>query len=106
MLALHDRYGAACAAGGAACRVHIDVLPAMTGVSRFLERPGFAYAKTEQLPDAALQSYALLLSARDRVPGFARVAAVEGFARLALRRAPWPLQLHTAPQVFLHERAA
>jgi hypothetical protein len=89
--------------------VHVDVLPAMTGVSRFGEEPGWVYAKTEGLPDAALlqHGFTLLLSAKDRVDGFVQQEAVDGFARLRLQRAAWPpLTLDTVPQVFIHTRAA
>ena len=65
----------------------------------------FKYAKTEKLTDAGLQSFALLLSAREAVPGFVRHQAVQGFSRLRLRRAAWPLALETEAQVFVHSRA-
>jgi hypothetical protein len=108
LLQLHRRNATACAGDGGACSVHVDVLPAMTGVSRFGEQPGWVYFKTEGLTDAGLlqHGFALLLSAKERVDGFVRQEAVDGFAKLRLQRAAWPpLTLDTVPQVFIHARA-
>ena len=59
-----------------------------------------------QLSDAQLaEGFTHLLSARPSVAGFVQRAAVEGFARLQLRRAAWPLAVVTEPQVYIHCRA-
>ncbi len=127
LLALHQRNAAHCAHSAAACRVHVDVLPAMTGVSRFGEQArhgterwaalslcprltcagvqvGFSYSKTEGLDDTGLRGFGLLLTARERVAGFVLQYAQDGFARLRLQRSLLPLAVETAPQVFIHKR--
>ena len=43
------------------------------------------------------------LAGTEAVPGFARIGAAEGFQRLQLRRAPFPLAPVTAPAVFILE---
>ena len=93
-------------AAAAAPRVHVDVLPAMTGVSRFGDHPGWALLKTEGLRDEELAGFTHLLSARQAVPGFVAAAALHGSPRLRLQPALMPLALHTEPQVWVHCRAA
>lgn len=89
-----------------AVRLHVDVLPAMTGVTRFAHPPTWEVFKSENLSDAELQASGAthLLSARGEVAGFEMLQAVDGFVRLAPVLAPLPLKLHTAPQVFIHRR--
>ena len=67
---------------------------------------GFELAKTEGLNDAGLLPFKYLLSARSSVPGFALQQAVHGFSRLRLGRPPKLLAVDTAPQVYVHARAA
>ncbi|GAQ78841.1 alpha-1,6-mannosyltransferase [Klebsormidium nitens] len=87
--------------------VHVDVLPAMTGVSRFLEEPGWRYSKEEGLDpeDYASRNFTHLLSGRSDVPHFKLLAAVEGFHRVRLRRALWPVYLEKIPSTFIHVRS-
>ncbi|XP_024530079.1 dol-P-Man:Man(7)GlcNAc(2)-PP-Dol alpha-1,6-mannosyltransferase isoform X3 [Selaginella moellendorffii] len=73
--------------------VHIDVLPAMTGVSRFCERgPPWSYSKREGLTPRELResNFTYLVSAQANVAGFERVFAVEGFSRIALQPSSFP----------------
>ncbi|XP_024531397.1 dol-P-Man:Man(7)GlcNAc(2)-PP-Dol alpha-1,6-mannosyltransferase-like isoform X1 [Selaginella moellendorffii] len=96
--------------------VHIDVLPAMTGVSRFCERgPPWSYSKREGLTPRELResNFTYLVSAQANVAGFERVFAVEGFSRIALQPSSFPplirlglspLQV-SEPQVYVHVRS-
>jgi len=101
LLRLHAR---ACPGGPGL--VHVGVLPAMTGVSRFGEARGWAYSKAEGLSDAQLaqRNVSQLLSARQSVQGYARVGAVQGFTRLRLQRAFPLLRADRSDQVFIHCR--
>jgi hypothetical protein len=106
LLSLHQSSAAsACTGSRGPCSVHVDVLPAMSGVTRFGEQAGFALAKTEGLDDAGLLPFKFLLSARSSVPGFALQQAVHGFGRLRLGRPPRLLAVETQPQVYVHARA-
>lgn len=112
---------AAAAAAGHRLTVHIDILPAMTGVSRFGEEGApWAYSKDEGLAPAQLaeRRFDFLLTGDAAVPGYRQVAAVHGFQRLALAaRSPGgllravlagqpPVQVVTAPQVYIQRRDA
>ena len=100
--------------------LHIGVLPAMTGVSRFGEEAGTAaggaraYSK-EEGEGVDLTRFSHLLSGRPSVPGFERVEAVPGFAGLRVGKDPGaalqgllagrlPVEFVTEPQVFVHKR--
>ena len=112
---------AAAAAAGRCVTVHIGVLPAMTGVSRFGEAAApWAYSKEEGLAPGQLaaRSFDYLLTGEAVVPGYRQLAAVHGFQRLALAaRSPAgllraalagqpPVRVLTAPQVFIQRREA
>eukprot|EP01128_Nolandella_sp_AFSM9_P000251 TRINITY_DN10423_c0_g1_i1.p1 TRINITY_DN10423_c0_g1~~TRINITY_DN10423_c0_g1_i1.p1 ORF type:complete len:533 (+),score=72.24 TRINITY_DN10423_c0_g1_i1:54-1601(+) len=85
--------------------VHIDVLPAMTGVSRFGElNERWNYSKTEELSDAELSQYTHLISAREFVPGFRLVESIDGYG--GIQRKPFPPSVRLTPQVFIHERSS
>lgn len=124
LLALHELGGAdaaAAAAAGRLLRVHIGVLPAMTGVSRFGELgPPWAYSKEEGLSVQQLtqRGYDFLLTDTPMVAGYEQVGAAAGFRRLALSaRSPaallrgllqgrLPVRIETEPQVFVLRRLA
>lgn len=120
--ALH-RVGAADAAAAAAAgrqlRVHIGVLPAMTGVSRYGEAGApWSYSKEEglSLQQLAARRFDFLLTDQPAVEGYSQRAAAEGFQRLALQtRSPaaalrgllqgrLPLRLLTQPAVYVQRR--
>eukprot|EP00887_Chlorella_sp_A99_P007688 scaffold20.g7688.t1 len=111
---------AAAAAAGRPLAVHIAVLPAQTGVSRFGEAGApWTYSKQEGLTDAQLATWGFdyLLSDRQEIAGFSLVEAVPGFQRFALAgasladalRGPLlrgrpPLRVVTAPRVYILRR--
>eukprot|EP00250_Pteridium_aquilinum_P006876 c16702_g1_i1 orf=639-1490(+) len=85
--------------------VHIDVLPAMTGVSRFCERGSpWSYSKEEGLSvkDLHMQNFTYLLSAQPNVDGFDCLMSVEGFSKIELHFTPPQVTLVTVPLVFIH----
>ncbi|KAK3234757.1 hypothetical protein CYMTET_55000 [Cymbomonas tetramitiformis] len=104
--------GAAAAAAGHLPReaipevleVHIDNLPAMTGVSRFGELPfPWKYSKQEGLAqeDLQLHNFTYLLSEAREVPGYTCISAVNGFQRLQIERGAPFIKVATTPQVFV-----
>lgn len=102
--------------------VHIDVLPAMTGVTRFGEHGApWVYSKQENLSLTQKQEarFDYLLSDSPTVPGFTMIRSVEGFVRLRLQlhgrlrvalpnllKGQLPLHIDTAPAVFIHKRTS
>eukprot|EP00850_Spirogloea_muscicola_P021561 SM000253S09050 [mRNA] locus=s253:25113:30452:- [translate_table: standard] len=87
--------------------VHVSVLPAMTGFSRFCERcPPWKYSKEEGIPlqNLVQHNFTLLLSDEAAVPGFGCLATVTGFSRLELRRSFPPLSYVLLPKVYIHKR--
>lgn len=120
--ALHRLAAADAAAAAAAGRqlwVHIGVLPAMTGVSRFGEAGApWVYSKEEglSLQQLAAQRFDFLLTDQPAVEGYTQLAAAHGFQRLALEtRSPaaalrgllqrrLPVRLLTAPAVYVQRR--
>jgi alpha-1,6-mannosyltransferase len=100
---LQQLHAITCEGSSYARSVHVDVMPAMTGVSRFGERLGWVYSKTEGLSDAQLlaRGFSHLLSSRPSVPGFTQRAAVAGFVRLRLQATWPPLIAVTEPQVYV-----
>lgn len=112
---------AAAAAQGRPLRVHIGVLPAMTGVSRFGELgPPWAYSKEEGLTvqQRAQRGFDFLLTDEPEAPGYAQLAAAPGFRRLTLAaRSPsallrillqgqLPVRIETEPRVYVLSRLA
>ena len=108
-------------ANGTCLKVHVGVFPAMTGVSRFSEKgPPWRYSKQEDVDAAWLleNEFDYLLSANATVEGFYLVKSVEGFSGLQLlsrsplrllkelARGVLPIELNTAPQVYIQERAS
>lgn len=84
-------------------RVHVGVDAAMSGVSRFLERPApWSYSKDESLSTAQdFQRFGYLLAAPGaEVGGFEVAHVAEGFARFQL----WPPALLTEPKVLVLKR--
>lgn len=95
--------------------VHIDVLPAMTGVSKFGEQGlEWKYSKEEGIAADKLQhhGFTYLLSATPNLTGFAQVQAVQGYEGLQmpgsvgqLVKALWagrlPFVIRRSPQVFI-----
>ncbi|KAG6556266.1 hypothetical protein Mapa_002207 [Marchantia paleacea] len=84
--------------------VHVDVLTAMTGVSRFCEVPHWRYSKEEGLPleDYFLKNFTHLLNEKDSIPGFRCLQAIPGFSRLKLQKTFPQLLVVTEPKVFIH----
>jgi len=87
--------------------VHIDVEPAMTGVSRFGERPelGWTYSKAENLTVAQLEQFPYRLTNTPNVKHYRNIYAAKGFERykISLRTA---ISLQLAEKIFVlqHER--
>ncbi len=109
----------AAAAAGRQLRVHIGVLPAMTGVSRYGEAGApWSYSKEEglNLQQLSARRFDFLLTDQPAVEGYSQLAAAEGFQRLALAtRSPatalrgllqgqLPVRLLTAPAVYVQRR--
>lgn len=101
--------------------VHIDVYPAMTGVSRFGEAGSpWIYSKTEGLDDNDLvaANFEYLLSDKSTVVGYTLVSVVDGYAGLGInksgrhlmeifeawRKGNFPIKILTKPQVFILRR--
>jgi alpha-1,6-mannosyltransferase len=111
---------AAAADAGRALTVHVGVLPAMTGASRFGERGApWTYSKREGLSPAELRAagFDFLLTDAVAVPGYAVAEAVPGFAGVRLRggsplaaaralllRGEAPLELLSRPAVYIQRR--
>ncbi|GJP85121.1 hypothetical protein CLOP_g15215, partial [Closterium sp. NIES-67] len=99
--------------GHAPGSVHVDVLPAMTGFSRFTQLPApWSYSKQEGLTLSQLSgfNFSYLLSAHPSVPSYDPIANASGFVRTSFRtlhmpplRMPYPV-LETKPQVFIHRK--
>ncbi|CAI5470891.1 unnamed protein product, partial [Closterium sp. Yama58-4] len=98
--------------------VHVDVLPAMTGFSRFTQLPApWSYSKQEglTLPQLSHSNFSYLLSAHPSVPSYEPVANATGFVRMSIGtktllrmpplRIPFPV-LETEPRVFIHKKEA
>lgn len=99
-------------------RVHVGVLPAMTGVTRFGEAGApWSYSKEEGLADADLapRGFTHALSSSPSLPGFDVVAVVDGYAGLdvprsvggvvaRVREGGVPVTVRTAPAVWVHRR--
>ncbi|MCO5594427.1 hypothetical protein L7F22_048457 [Adiantum nelumboides] len=85
--------------------VHIDVLPAMTGVSRFCEqKPPWSYSKKEGLSVEEIQkhNFTYLLSAQPNVDGYSCLMAVKGFSKVNVQFIPPQASLVMVPLVFIH----
>lgn len=68
--------------------MHVDVYPAMTGVTRFLyenEEIGFKYNRTEHLSDEEKLVFTHLFTDRAEVPGFRLYYTQTCFDRVDLR---------------------
>lgn len=99
-------------------RVHVGVLPAMTGVTRFGELGApWAYSKEEGLADGDLASkgFTHVLSASPSIPGYDAIDAVPGYAGLDVPRSVAavrervvegrvPVGVRTEPRVYVHRR--
>ncbi|KAI5081014.1 hypothetical protein GOP47_0004197 [Adiantum capillus-veneris] len=85
--------------------VHVDVLPAMTGVSRFCEQEApWSYSKKEGLSEKDLQrhNFTYLLSARSNIDGYSCLMAVKGFSKVKVEFVPPRVSLAMVPFVFIH----
>ena len=80
--------------------LHIDVLPAMTGISRFLEFvPEWRYSKAENLTD--FSQFTHLLSEKKEVPGFTQIfSPVKAFESFQVRKRRMVLR----DKVYIHQR--
>lgn len=98
-------------------KVHINVLPAMTGVTRFGEQQnssnGWYYSKKEDISNSELveSGYDYLLSGEGRVDGYEVVEVVDGFDRVQVDRGGggkwwwWPvIKVVTKPSVYIHKK--
>ena len=85
-------------------KVHVGVAAAMTGVSRFLQRPSpWSYSKDESLSSPEdFQRFTYLLTAAEDAPvaGFETFLVARGFSRVQL----WPPALLTEPKVRVLKR--
>ena len=85
-------------------KVHVGVAAAMTGVSRFLQRPSpWSYSKDESLASPEdFQRFTYLLTAAEDAPvaGFESFLVAHGFSRVQL----WPPALLTEPKVRVLKR--
>ena len=85
-------------------KVHVGVAAAMTGVSRFLQRPSpWSYSKDESLASPEdFQRFTYLLAAAEDAPvaGFESFLVAHGFSRVQL----WPPALLTEPKVRVLKR--
>ena len=89
--------------------VHIDVLPAMTGVTQFLQRPDWRYSKQEglALSDFRLENFTYLLHAERDIPGYVCAGLVKSYAGLQFHPGARDLAevfMKMVPTVYIHER--
>ncbi|KAK9813092.1 hypothetical protein WJX72_008886 [[Myrmecia] bisecta] len=96
--------------------VHIGVLAAMTGVSRFgTQGEPWHYSKEEGRSQQELlaRNFTYLISAQPAIPGFQTIEAVEGLHRVRISKAPQailrslhnvqlPLYFETKSQLYIH----
>ena len=90
--------------------VHIDVLPAMTGVTQFLQRPDWSYSKMEGLgvDDFQYTRFNYLLNERQNIPGYVCAGVVKGFSGLQFEPSAGNLAavfFRMKPFLYIHERA-
>jgi alpha-1,6-mannosyltransferase len=80
--------------------LHIDVFPAMTGISRFMEyMPNWRYSKIENITD--FSEFTHVLSAQKDVPGFTQIfTPVKGFETFLIRKRKVVLR----DKVYIHQR--
>eukprot|EP01130_Rhizamoeba_saxonica_P015564 TRINITY_DN7025_c0_g1_i1.p1 TRINITY_DN7025_c0_g1~~TRINITY_DN7025_c0_g1_i1.p1 ORF type:complete len:476 (-),score=29.76 TRINITY_DN7025_c0_g1_i1:9-1436(-) len=79
-------------------KVHIDTLPAMTGVTRFGEiNPTWDYSKEENITESELMQFNYLLTAKNSVPGFKEVFSVAGYDHI---KKSIPPQIVLQPKVY------
>lgn len=80
--------------------LHIGVLPAMTGVCRFLEFvPEWRYSKAENLTD--FSQFTHLLSENKEVPGFTQIfSPIKGFEKFQVMKRRVILR----DKVYIHQR--
>jgi alpha-1,6-mannosyltransferase len=80
--------------------LHIDVMPAMTGVCRFLEyMPDWRYSKTENLTD--FSEFTHLLSPHRDIPGFTPIFfPIKGYETFLIRKR----RLILRDKIFIHQR--
>lgn len=90
--------------------VHVGVLPAMSGVTQFLERPGvFTYSKEEGIPSTEMRGigFDFLLSGDRSVDGYTCAAAVYQYAGIHFRPDTATdvasILLRMEPTVFIHQ---
>jgi len=101
-------------------KVHINVVPAMTGVTRFGEQQhsnGCYYSKKESSSDSSSEllesGFNYLLSGDRRVEGYEVVEVVDGFDSVQVERGGrggkwwwwWPVvKVVTKPSVYIHKK--
>merc|ERR1711920_905596 len=90
--------------------VHIGILAAISGNSRFLEgHKTWSYSKEEGLKadDLFNRGFDRIVEEWPSVPGYACQSVVEGFERIALRRPPlFPIEIVRRPQVYTFVRTS
>ena len=83
--------------------IHIDVYPAMTGVTRFLyenQNIGWRYNRTEYLTDSEKQVFTHLFTDSKRVEGFRLHKPIESYSRVNLKK----MEVVFAKSMYILER--
>lgn len=83
--------------------IHVDVYPAMTGITRFLYENhdnGWRYNRTEYLSDEQKLVFTHLFTDRQSVPGFKRFKIIQSFDKVDIKSQ----QVKFKNSMYIHER--